>query len=185
LFSRLQSYFDASFGGRYVACLIKESIEENPKLAKVLFNVSPSDILQLEFPFKVAGKNRIADLAFLNPETHEPTCLVELKYDDHKSVTNAQQIDLYLKYCKQKQCRFLLVSQHCPPESLTGKLPAADSLILFSDLAEKLGGREDSVGGMLRRFFVDRGLVMHKLESKDLANLKSFVLRLLTPWGGQ
>jgi len=48
----LQRYFSASFGGRYVECLIKETIEEQPKLATLLFGVKHSDTLQVEYRFR-------------------------------------------------------------------------------------------------------------------------------------
>ncbi len=83
LFSRLQSYFRASFGGRYVEYLVKETIEEQAKLATLLFGVNRSDTLHAEYRFRINGQTRIADLAFLEAKTEHPTCLVEIKYDDH------------------------------------------------------------------------------------------------------
>ncbi len=185
LFSRLQSYFDASFGGRYVEFLIKETIEEQPKLATLLFGVERSDTLRVEHPFRIDGQTRIADLTFFDEKTERPTCLVEIKYDDHKNPSNAEQLQHYLKFCQKQNCKFIFLSQHLPTEDLRKKMPSLETLVLFSDLADKLKSSEGSVGGLLRSFFVDRGLVMHKFESRDLANLKSFLFRLLNPWLGQ
>jgi hypothetical protein len=185
LFSRLQSYFHATYGGRYVEYLIKASVDERPKLATVLFGVKASETLHVEYRFKVGAQKRIADLAFVDARTERPTCLIEIKYDDHKSPTNAAQIEDYLKFCNKVGCRFILLSQHCLPRELLGRLPTKSSLQLFSDLASSLKDSDDSVGGLLRRFFVDRGLVMNEFKSRDLANLKSFVFRLFNPWGGQ
>lgn len=185
LLSKLQSYFKTSFGGRYVEYLIKETIEEQPKLAKLLFDVKRPNTLQVEYRFRIDGRTRIADLAFFDVETERPTCLIEIKYDDHKNPSNAEQLDHYLKFCQKQNCKFVLLSQHVPPKDLLKKLPDKKALVLFSDLADKLKSSEESVGGLLKRFFFDRGLVMHKFEKKDLANLKSFLFRLLNPWGGQ
>ena len=185
LFCRLQSYFSSSFGGRYVEYLIKEAIEEQPKLAALLFGVNRFDTLEVEYRFRIGGRTRIADLAFLDAETERPTCLVEIKYDDHKNPGNAEQLEYYLRFCDKENCEFVFLSQHLPTGDLQKKLQNREALVLFSDLAEKLKSSEESVGGLLRRFFVDRGLVMHKFESRDLANLKSFLFRLLNPWGGQ
>lgn len=186
LFSRLQSYFSASYGGRFVECLIKESVEEQPKLSTLLFGVKASDRPSLEYHFKVGKRSRRADLAFLDAATLEPTCLIELKYDDQKSPGNASQVDDYLKFCrKQGKCKFILLSQHHLPRELLEKLPEKGARLLFSDIADKLRGNEDSVAGMLRRFFIDRGLVMHKFQERDIGNLTSFAFRLLAPWGGQ
>ncbi len=185
LLSRLQSYFNASFGGRYVEYIIKEAVEEQPKLAKLLFGVKHSDTLEVEYRFQAASQTRIADLAFIDAETKRPTCLIEIKYDDHKSPTNATQIEDYKEFCRQQNCKFIFLSQHLPPEDQRKKLPSRKALVLFSELAEKLKSSDGSIGGLLRRFFVDRGLVMHKFESKDLANLKSLLFRLLNPRVGQ
>ncbi len=76
LLSRLQSYFSGSFGGRYVEYLIKETIEEQPKLATLLFGVKRSNTLQVEYRFRVGSQTRIADLAFFDAETERLTCLV-------------------------------------------------------------------------------------------------------------
>jgi hypothetical protein len=111
--------------------------------------------------------------------------LIEIKYDDHKNPSNAAQLEDYTRSCKKHKCKFIFLSQHIPPEHLPRKLPGNGKLLLFSDLAHKLLGNERSVGGMLRQFFVDRGLVMHRFEANDLANLKSFLFRLLNPWSGQ
>lgn len=185
LLSRLQSYFSASFGGRYVEYLIKESIEEQPTLATLLLGVNRSDTLQVEYRFRINGHTRIADLAFFDAETEQPTCLVEIKYDDHKNPKNAAQLEHYLQFCRKQNCRFIFLSQHLLPEELREKLPSPKALVLFSGLADKLRNSEGSVGGLLRRFFVDRGLVMHTFENKDLANLKSFLFRLVNPLMGQ
>ena len=181
----MQSYFSQSFGGRYVEYLIKETIEEQPKLATLLFGVKRSDTLEVECRFQIEGQTRIADLAFFDPETERLTCLVEIKYDDHKNPKNAAQIEHYQKFCRKQNCEFIYLSQHLPPENQRKKLLGGETLVLFSDLADKLKSSKESVGGLLRRFFVDQGLVMHKFESRDLANLKSFLFRLLNPWGGQ
>lgn len=160
----MQSYFSASFGGRYVEYLIKETIEEQPKLATLLFGVKRFDTLQVEYRFQVGSQTRIADLAFFYAETERPTCLVEIKYDDHKNPKNAAQLEHYLKFCQKQNCKFIVLSQHLLPEDLRKKLPNRETLMLFSDLADKLKNSEGSMGGLLRRFFVDRGLVMHKFE---------------------
>ncbi len=185
LFSRLQSYFSASFGGRYVEYLIKETVEEQPRLAALLFGVNRSDKLQVEYRFQIGNRTRIADLAFFDAEKRFPTCLIEIKYDDHKSLKNAAQIEDYKKFCLERNCEFIYLSQHLPPEYQRNKLPSRKTLVLFSDLANKLKSSNESVGGLLRRFFVDRGLVMHRFENRDLANLKAFLFRLVNPWGGQ
>jgi hypothetical protein len=184
LLSRLQSYFSASFGGRYVEHILKETIEEQPKLAARLFGANQSDVLRVEHRFQIGANYRIADLAFLDSATERPICLIEIKYDDHKNPSNTAQLEDYLNFCRRKDCKFVLLSQHLPPTSLQKRLRDG-GLILFSDLAAKLNDDEGSVGGLLRRFFVDKGLVMHKFDSNDLANLKSFIFRLLNPWLGQ
>ncbi len=185
LLSRLQSYFSASFGGRYVEYLIKETIEEQPKLAALLFGVKRSDTLQIEYRFRIDSQTRIADLAFFDAETERPTCLLEIKYDDHKNPKNGAQLKHYLEFCQKHNCKLIFLSQHLPDDDLRKELTGTGRLLLFSDLADKLERSEGSVGGLLRRFFVDRGLMMHKFESKDLANLKSFLFRLLNPSKGQ
>lgn len=184
LFSRLQNYFDASYGGRYVEHLIKESIAEQPNVATLLFGVRRSDRLQVEYPFKVSGRTRIADLAFLDAETEQPTCLVEIKYDDHRNPKNAAQFRDYRNFCQEQKCKFIALSQHLLPHELQKTVHGTNRL-LFSDLAGKLPNEENSASGMLRRFFVDRGLVMHMFRDQEMANLRSFLFRLLNPWGGQ
>lgn len=183
LLSRLQGYFSTSYGGRYAEYVVKEVIEEQPKLATVLFGVRRCDVLEVEYRFRVAGQVRIADPAFLDAQTERPTCLVEIKYEDHKSPRNAAQLADYLRFCRQKKCTFILLTQHLPPTNLKRRIPRG-GLLLYSDLADKLPSSEGSVGALLRRFFVDRGLVMHDFQTEDLANLKSLLYRLLNPWLG-
>jgi len=183
LLSRLQSYFSASFGGRYVEYLLKETIEEQPRLAARLFGVRRFDELQVEYRFRTDGRTRIADLAFVDAQAKQPTCLVEIKYDDHRNPKNAAQVKDYLKFCRRENCKYVLLSQHLPPAHLRKGVPQK-GLVLFSDLADRLRSDDGSVGALLRRFFVDQGLVMHKFASRDLANLRSFLFRLFNPWLG-
>ncbi len=185
LLARLQSYFSTSFGGRYVEYVVKEMIAEQPRLATLLFGAKRSDTVQAEYRFEIGNRTRIADLVFLDPETELPTHVVEIKYDDHKSPSNAAQLTDYFRLCRKHDCELTFLTQHMPGHELRRRLTGSARLVLFSDLAEKLKNGDGAVRGLLRQFFVDRGLVMHKFERRDVANLTSFLFRLVNPWMGQ
>jgi hypothetical protein len=111
--------------------------------------------------------------------------MVEIKYDDHKNPSNAAQLEDYLTYVDRAGNDFLYLSQHLPPAHIRETLRERDGrLVLFSDLADRLEHSEDSVEGLLRRFFVDKGLVMHKFTNAEYGHLRSFMFRLFNPWGG-
>ena len=184
LLSRLQSYFSSSYGGRYVEHIIKEMLDEQPRLKPLLFGQDRSSQVRAEFRFEIGGKTRVADLAFLDAATERPTCLVEIKYDDHKNPSNSAQLDDYLKYCARRNCKFISLSQHILPTTDRRKL-SGSSVLLFSDIAEYLDHADGATSGLLKRFFIDRGLIMHKFKNEDMDNLRAFVFRLLNPWLGQ
>jgi hypothetical protein len=186
LFSRLQSYFASSFGGRYVEHLVKETVEERPKLAQQVFGVPRFGGVQVEYRFRINGATRIADLVLFDRESQKPSCLIEIKYDDHKNPRNAAQLGDYLEYSRKTGCSFVYLTQHLPPEATRATLRQENrALLLFSDLADGLEQSENSVEGLLRRFFVDKGLVMHKFDAMDYGHLRSFLFRLFNPYGGQ
>lgn len=185
LFSRLQGYFSSSFGGRYVEHLIKETIRERPQLAQRLFGISGLSRIEVEHRFQVNGATRVADMAFFSEETGHPVCLVEIKYDDHKSPGNAAQLYDYLRYLRLTRGDFVYLTQHLPPEPIRHALKRSGRrLVLFSDLADRLQVNENSIEGLLRRFFVDKGLVMHGITEVEYGHLRSFMFRFFNPYRG-
>ncbi len=181
LFSRLQTYFKASFGGRYFEHLIKETISEQPKLALHLFGIK--DCAHVEVEHRFNGPKRSADLAFLDKE-RQLVCLVEIKYEDQENPRNREQFKDYLRYSRKHRCKFICLTQHVLPEHDRVLLQKWE-MMLFSDLAERLRVSDSAVGGLLRRFFEDKGLVMHKFEKTDESHLKAFLFRFFNPYAGQ
>jgi hypothetical protein len=110
-FSQIQSYFDASYGGRYVETILSTIGERDPRLARGLTGQKGKYSYQTEFRFPGRDFVRIADLALIDLENELPRYLIEIKYDDHRSPKNAGQLEDYVEYCREKnECKFIYLT---------------------------------------------------------------------------
>lgn len=190
-FSRIQSQFDTTHGGRYVAMILGELILEDKNTARVLFDDGriAKCTADPEWSFVAQNGNmRRADLAIFSGGKHsdqdfaKPTGLVEIKYDDHKNANNSAQADDYLAYCARENVRFLLLTQHVPPPGEIQKVrDAGHRFMLFSDFATDLE-KCANVQGLAKLFIdyvKDKGLMMDEIDPTVLTKL---LKRMFNPY---
>lgn len=179
-FSRLQSKFDASYGGRYVELILQELSREDELVARILGRTTKRCYLETEYTFKVNGRNRIADIAILTEDDHQLIALVEIKYDDHKSPTNAAQIEDYIQYCKSESCHFCYLTQYSPAKRDIDLIKESGcSHLLFSNFSSQLADRSQSqLVKLFIEYLEDKGLSMKTVDSE---NLYKYLVRLFNP----
>ena len=190
-FSNIQGYFSATFGGRYVALILRELIREDPKFAKILFkNASKNWVAETEYRFDAkSSQSRFADLVLFDKSDADcgiqPAALVEVKYDDQASPTNAAQLDDYLEFSSSKGIPFLYLTQYTPPRNILERINESNNSrhLLYTELAERITGsqRPGGVAKLFVDYLEDRGLVMKPIQERDLSRL---LVRAFNPQRG-
>ena len=187
LFTRLQSsYFDASYGGRFVEHLIQELSIEEPTIINELFRnqikFNPKeDEFIVEYEYK---QNRIADIAIISKSTQYVKGIVEIKYDDHNKSDNYDQLKDYLKFCKKNEIPFIYLTQYYPPIQDLNLLNQyqKSSHLLYSTFGELLLKKKNPIILLLVNYFKDKGYMFTTIDEKTLWKL---LVRFFNPWGGQ
>lgn len=165
-FSRLQSKFDASYGGRYVEIILQELSKEDNLITRILGKSTKRCYLETEYCFTVNSKKRIADIAIFTEDEHQLIALVEIKYDDHKSPTNAAQIEDYINFCRNKYCHFTYLTQYYPAKKdITLIKESGYSHLLFSRFSAQLAEKSQSqLVNLFVAYLEDKGLSMKAVE---------------------
>ena len=120
-FSRIQSWFDASYHGRYLELILAEICKHHPSVVQALMQQAahlgklelPRPVLSPEYVFRGSKGLRRADLAlYAHPDHDEPIALLEIKYHDKllpEDGIKPAQIHDYVHWRSQVQGRELLV----------------------------------------------------------------------------
>jgi hypothetical protein len=195
-FSRFKDKLNKDYGGRFVSLLLKEIMNEEPKVASVVFPslkkytvIGTSFDIQEEyrFPGRMHKTERRADLAILNHKT--PIALLEVKYEDEKQSTNAAQLDDYLEFCSKENIPFTYLTQYLPLQSDADKIEAKNIKMgktdlfkhfLYSQLYKKLEKIDHNHAViMFREFLKTEGNVFDKNIDEDVLQL--FLSRCIFP----
>lgn len=183
-FSRIQSKFSASFGGRYVETIIKEISINESEITRVLFpKIRTKGYIETEYRFSVNDKVKIADIALFSIDTDNLLALAEIKYDDHNDQKNSAQLEDYVEYSMEKEVDFLYLTQYYPPASdIEMVRNSGFTHLLFSEISEKMMARGGPLTNLFIDYLKDRGLVMEIVPSEQLYKL---LVRFFNPIRGQ
>lgn len=192
LFTRLQSYFRESFGGRYFETIIKELAIDDPAIIDTIFSryrffKPEKHTVQTEYPFRISGRDRFADIAIIDRETERPVGLIEVKYDDHLKNENQLQIQDYVRIAAKYNLPFVYLTQYYPPMKHCNIVQdRGHRQMLFSDLGVALHDKnsisKNSARSLLINFLKDKGYMFTKIDSTGLWKL---LVRLFNPQRGQ
>ncbi len=160
-FSRIKGLLKHDYGGRYLAIVLKEVLEEDSVIASCLIgnkNIkNDSYYVQVEWSFP--DRNRIADLAIFDKISNEVIGLVEIKYEDEKSLGTDKQLDDYLDYCKIHKISFTYLTKNIPPKADFKKI--TNNYISYAKLVHRIENKNkiSYAGKMLCSFLREEGYV--------------------------
>ncbi len=199
LYGSLQALMRERNGGRYLAQLLKITIEEDPapfrrflsdvmKASKLRLALRPRSALRAECETAerspTSGEMGRADLSISIDGV--PLVHVEIKYDDtlvQKERGDLHQLAKYIDTCK-RQRRFLLVLTKTPLRSHEQARIDATSFAAHRSMAD-LGPFLERSGGAASRMLYDylreKGLVMNPIQPELLY---LFFHRMFNSWGG-
>ena len=173
-FSRIQSYFDSSYAGRYEAAILSEVGKECPDIIISLFKEYDPEQheINLEYGYQ---PGRYADLAICDKETRLPVFLLEIKKED---TPLKGQLEDYADYVKRhKDVQFLYLTKHIPSNADMQKLPKTKRArhMLFSDLLsfllKKNNIQNDPYGKLYIQFLKENGNMYEKLNEDIVRQL--------------
>lgn len=104
-FKTIKEWLNQDYGGRYVSCVLKELLMEEPKIANAIFK-QKIDFTSVELEVSLRDywphlrNERRADITLLNVRG-DIVGLIEIKYDDQKCERNHAQILDYIRFCKR------------------------------------------------------------------------------------
>lgn len=184
-FGAISSYFEKSYGGRYVSLLISEiAREENVIIESIIgrmFNKSKHEIItELNFLH-----DRRADIAVNTKSDGKTICLIEIKYDDERN-DNIDQLKDYIDFSKKNKSDFVFLTKHYPPtEQIRLVLKNGYRHMLFSDLAKlirKNKTKSDKLSELFVKYIEEKGLMFNcEIDTKAFNKL---LLRFFNPWRG-
>lgn len=188
-FSRVQSWFDASYHGRYLAYVLAEIGKLHPDVIRELICAAtplrkralPRPALEPEYTFRGAAGPRRADLAlYARPDDDEVSALVEIKYRDKllpATDVKPAQLEDYLHWRRQAEGREVLV--------LTRERLRHEGLptLTWTEAARLLRRhqRQSDLVRMLIEHLEEEGIVMQQIDAKALVG---FLKRLLCSSSG-
>lgn len=173
-FSRIQSYFDSSYAGRYEAAILSEVGKECPDIIISLFKEYDPEQheINLEYGYQ---PGRYADLAICDKETRLPVFLLEIKKEDSPL---KGQLEDYADYVKRhKDVQFLYLTKHIPSNADMQKLPKMSQIkhLLFSDLLSILLKKDkilnNPYGKLYIQFLKENGNMYEKIDAKTVRHL--------------
>ncbi|MEJ5991962.1 hypothetical protein WG902_18300 [Ramlibacter sp. PS3R-8] len=177
--SRIQSYFDGRYDGRYLEFVLAEIARRHPKAISELICSAcglPSRSLRApvlipEYRYESSGSRR-ADLAvFSCPEDSQPVVLIEIKYRDKPG---RDQLPSYLKWKNGADGRNVLVLSREVLE------PEGFAFMTWTRAARLL--RAHAAGSEFVKALVEHleeeGVVMQEIKPKPLMG---FLKRILAP----
>jgi len=179
--SRFKDKLNADYGGRYVAAVLAEAIQDEPRLIEHLWGrirKPPTYTITTEWCFDGQARRRFADLAILDKDDR-PIALLEVKYEDHKSTRNSAQLDDYLKFCRSnKRVSFKCFTKHQLPDVDLRRIGRPRQLS-YAKLVRALEGDKrlasSPICNLLCRFFREEGEMFNQL---DQSGLEFFIRRL-------
>jgi hypothetical protein len=179
IFSQIRGYFDKTYSGRYLACLLGELFRQGPKELGVVLTAFGLKYSHKKFDrinadgwrFPATNQTRVADIAILDGHG-KPRVLVEIKDADAGKKENEAQVDDYLEYIKQnKGVEFLFLSRYAPHNNHEGrKLRRAGKNVYqkrFKDIHDALNGRRHPFSQMLKEYLEEINVASHD-ERPDL-----------------
>ena len=184
--SRVQSYFAASYHGRYLAYVLAEIGKHHPKIvARFVCQTLGLSARQLgrptldpEYVFQGAQGRRRADLAvFAEGDAKEPVALIEIKYLDKllpATETKPAQLKDYQHWVRGGRGRKLMVLSRevLAPDGFCAVTWTQAGRLLRTDSA-----RSDLVKSLVEHL-EEEGIVMQNVDSKALVG---FMKTLLAP----
>lgn len=183
-FSRIQSKFDASYGGRYIETILHEVTLDDDSIARFIGNSRDPCRIETEYSFTVNNTNRIADIAIFSTKSDSVIGLVEVKYDDHKVYKNSAQLKDYITYCRINGLSFTYLTQYYPPSKDVALVKEAGHRhFLFSHLSEEIKANQSSqITQLFIKYLEDKGLSMKIVDNNSLYK---YLVRLFNPTSGQ
>ena len=179
------------YGGRYLALILREVINEEPDVASEIWGSKLKNFKTTkEWSFQGRRGPRSADLAATDVASGDALALLEIKYEDHKSEKNTEQLQDYLDYCEKRGLPFVYLTRHLPPDSDLD-LVEKKRHCSYSELVQKLEKSKvhgSPVVGMLCDFLREDGFVFQPRIDKDALKLliaKSALLSDRTKYSDQ
>jgi hypothetical protein len=183
LLTNIQNYFDASYGGRYVAHLLSEFALHHPDILTSIFPSLKENLKGKSGPYKlttewkfdgVKGQRKFADIAILDSNSN-PLFIVEIKYDDHNNKKNPAQAQDYASLQKEFDCGIAYLSKNTLPDELRSKIEANNFEFVSFGVAHSrlLNSRSFNTAShqMLISFFRDSTSHYQTIDQKSATNL--------------
>jgi hypothetical protein len=199
-FSRISSWFSEGMGGRYLSVILAELLNEDKRVAKVLFpgfridrKQSVRAIPEAVFLGKLGKRKRRADIEVRLGGESQSTLVgqIEVKYEDHKLDSVLSQVEDYVTHLRAHGSRthplyFTYLTKHQIPRVHQVRLDKHArrrdihlKRITYHQLYRALHRIKNPTVELFCRHLEEIGMQYKKLEQKDFHALEMFILKSL------
>lgn len=176
----VQSHFKNKDTGRYLGIILAEVVTRHPSVLRNLFPEHGRDferrarkgelMVRAEWPFRISGRNRIADLALLDTSGN---CfgLLEIKIEDKELPNQFADYRKFASAASTGAVAFTVLCKYLGPgmQSKSGQLTL--SLSEFCRSLSKQSFATDPTVAMLIDYVKDMGIMFNDVEENDMRML--------------
>ena len=169
-FSKIKSLLKHDYGGRYLALVLKEIIEEDNSITNQIWREGKKikkDSFYVQTEWSFPDRPRIADLAVISKIDGRALALAEIKYEDEKKDDNKYQLNDYLDYCCNNNINFTYLTKNLPPVS--DLKIVNNNYLSYASLVHRIERKKNTsyFSKLLCEFIREEGYVFQKKIDKD------------------